>query len=47
MEVNSFWDGPALTMVEQLCLTSFVTNGIGYNLYVYEEPPKDCQLVSH
>ena len=38
MEVNSFWHGERLTTLERLCISSFLQNGIGYNLYVYEEP---------
>ena len=38
MEVNSFWDGGRLTTLEQLCISSFLANGIGFNLYVYDSP---------
>jgi hypothetical protein len=38
MEVNSFWHGERLTTLERLCISSFLQNGIGYNLYLYDEP---------
>ena len=37
LEVNAFWDGE-LSSLERLCITSFVRHGVGYNLYVYDEP---------
>jgi hypothetical protein len=37
LEVNAFWDGE-LSLLERLCITSFVRHGVGYNLYVYDEP---------
>ena len=37
LEVNAFWDGE-LSLLEKLCITSFVRHGVGYNLYVYDEP---------
>jgi len=37
LEVSSFWDGE-LSLLERLCIASFVRHGITYNLYVYEEP---------
>jgi hypothetical protein len=37
LEVSSFWDGD-LSLLEKLCIASFVRHGIGYNLYVYDEP---------
>ena len=40
MEVNCFWDGPRLTLLEQMCLASFLHHGIGVNLYAYD-PPHD------
>ena len=39
MEVNSFWDGECLTNLETSCISSFIKNGIGYNLHVYDAPP--------
>jgi hypothetical protein len=47
MEVNALWLGERLTNLELLCLSSFVKNGIGYNLYVYDRPtgvPEDVVL---
>ncbi len=38
MEVNSFWHGERLSNLEILCLSSFVKNGIGVRLWVYEPP---------
>lgn len=38
MQVNSFWWGPRLTNLEKVCISSFLQNGIDYNLYVYDEP---------
>jgi hypothetical protein len=38
VEVNSFWEGERLTNLETLCIRSFIRNGIGYNLYVYDAP---------
>jgi hypothetical protein len=38
MEVNSFWHGGELTPLEILCMSSYLRNGIGYNLFVYERP---------
>ena len=37
-EVNSFWHGPDLTALERMCISSFLANGIRYNLYVYDLP---------
>jgi len=37
LEVSSFWDGE-LSLLERLCIASFVRHNIVYNLYVYEEP---------
>ena len=39
LEVNAFWDGK-LSLLEALCITSFVRHGIRYNLYVYDEPAR-------
>jgi Alpha 1,4-glycosyltransferase conserved region len=39
LEVNAFWDGE-LSSLETLCITSFLRHGVGYNLYVYDEPAK-------
>jgi hypothetical protein len=47
MEVNSFWHGKSLTNLEILCISSFIKNGIGYNLHVYDAPlavPKQVVL---
>jgi hypothetical protein len=47
MEVNSLWIGKRLTKLETLCISSFIKNGIGYNLYAYDLPvvvPKDVVL---
>jgi hypothetical protein len=38
MDVNSLWLGERLTKLEILCASSFLKNGIGYNLYVYDPP---------
>jgi hypothetical protein len=38
MEVNSFWHGTDFTNLELLCISSFLKNGVNYNLYVYERP---------
>jgi mannosyltransferase OCH1-like enzyme len=37
-EVNSFWHGAELTVLEVLCISSFLKNGVTYNLYAYELP---------
>ena len=37
LEVSSFWDGE-LSLLEKLCITSFVRQGVTYNLYVYDAP---------
>jgi hypothetical protein len=39
LEVNAFWDGE-LSSLETLCMTSFLRHGVGYNLYVYDEPAR-------
>lgn len=37
LEVNSFWDGE-LTLLETVCINSFLQHGVAYNLYVYDKP---------
>ena len=37
LEVSSFWDGE-LSLLERLCIASFVRQGVTYNLYVYDAP---------
>lgn len=37
MTVKSFWYGATLSPLERLCLQSFVTSGISFHLYVYDE----------
>jgi len=38
VDVNMFWHGPALSRLEQLCISSFVHHGHRVLLHVYEEP---------
>jgi hypothetical protein len=38
-EVNAFWSDGPLSNLEIVCMSSFVQQGVGYNLYVYDEPP--------
>lgn len=38
MEVNAFWADQQITVLETLCMQSFLANGIAYNLYCYEKP---------
>lgn len=36
-KVQSFWYGSDLSPIEQLCLSSFTSRGIGFDLYTYDE----------
>jgi len=38
MEVSSFWHGSDLTALKRMCISSFLANGIIYNLYLYDPP---------
>jgi hypothetical protein len=35
MKVQSMWIGDRLTLIEQLCIESFLQNGYAFNLYTY------------
>ena len=36
--VQSLWVGETLSLLEQLCIRSFISNGHHFHLYVYQEP---------
>ena len=35
-----FWHGPPLSRLERLCMSSFIANGHGVHLHVYDEPAR-------
>lgn len=37
--IQSLWVGPELSVIERLCMASFVANGHEYHLYVYDDVP--------
>ena len=46
--IHMFWDGPALTRLERLCISSFLAHGHPVRLHVYEEPagvPPGVQII--
>jgi hypothetical protein len=46
--IHMFWDGPRLSRMERLCMSSFLANGHTVRLHVYQPPaevPKGVQIV--